>query len=175
MKSKIFLLALLLGAGCLLLASPAAAQIHPCPFGGCTLGTAANDVLTGGAGADCICGLQGNDVISGRGGPDDLYGNEGTDCLYGQGDNDDLYGGPARDFLYGGANRDNLYGGDGGDCLYGQADIDFLDGGVGTDACFTGEIHVSCEAINPTFTNCVKIQPNPGGTYQGPGDVVPGS
>lgn len=51
-------------------------------------GTAGNDLILGGPGADTIDGLGGNDCILGGGGDDLLSGGEGTDiCLGGPGIN----------------------------------------------------------------------------------------
>jgi Ca2+-binding RTX toxin-like protein len=50
-------------------------------------GTAGNDLILGGAGADTISGEGGNDCILGGGGNDTLYGDSGTDvCIGGSGD-----------------------------------------------------------------------------------------
>lgn len=49
-------------------------------------GTADNDLILGGSGADTISGEGGNDCILGGGGNDTLYGNSGTDvCIGGSG------------------------------------------------------------------------------------------
>ena len=50
-------------------------------------GTASNDLILGGSGADTISGEGGNDCILGGGGNDTLYGDSGTDvCIGGSGD-----------------------------------------------------------------------------------------
>ena len=46
-----------------------------------SLGTGADDVLTGTAGADSLIGAQGNDILAGGGGADVLYGGQGDDVL----------------------------------------------------------------------------------------------
>lgn len=53
---------------------------------GTLTGTAGNDLILGGPGADIIDGLGGNDCILGGSGDDIITGNEGTDiCLGGPG------------------------------------------------------------------------------------------
>lgn len=53
---------------------------------GAISGTAENDLILGGSGADTISGEGGNDCILGGGGNDRLYGNSGTDvCIGGSG------------------------------------------------------------------------------------------
>jgi Ca2+-binding RTX toxin-like protein len=53
-------------------------------------GTAGNDLILGGAGADTIRGEGGNDCILGGGGNDTLYGDSGTDVCIGGSGNDIL-------------------------------------------------------------------------------------
>ncbi len=65
------------------------------------LGTAADDVLNGGAGFDRLRGFGGNDVLLGRGGNDKLCGDSGAD---------DLDGGPGTDRVDGGPGPDTCVG-----------------------------------------------------------------
>lgn len=173
MSKRNLLLVLLLSGLLALVAGSAGAQA--CPGGLCTVGTAANDNLTGGPGNDCICGLGGNDVIRGAGGNDDLYGNGGSDCLFGDDQNDDAYGGNGTDTVHGNNHNDDVYGGNQNDCVFGDADEDDVYGDAGFDVCRTGPNFTSCENLSGLYF-CVKVI-NPdvgaGGTYTGPGDVVP--
>jgi len=57
---------------------------------GAISGTAANDLILGGPGADTISGEGGNDCILGGGGDDQLYGGSGTDVCIGGGGSDIL-------------------------------------------------------------------------------------
>jgi Ca2+-binding RTX toxin-like protein len=98
-----------------------------------TLGTAGNDALNGGAGADVLKGLAGNDVLGGGAGNDILQGGAGNDALDGAAGDDRLEGGAGNDTLAGGADNDRLDGGDGADTLGGSAGNDRLDGGAGND------------------------------------------
>jgi len=92
------------------------------------VGTAGDDVLTGGPGNDVIVGLDGSDRIHGRGGADticaglghsdSIHGGGGNDWLNGgEGSHDFLTGGPGRDYLRSEANRQNMAGGAGNDVL----------------------------------------------------------
>ncbi len=89
------------------------------------LGTANDDVLSGGPGFDRIMGFGGHDVLFGRRGNDKLCGGSGRDVLL---------GGPDNDRLFGQLGADNLAGGPGTDRAH---------GGPGNDSC-SGEIQISC-------------------------------
>ena len=78
------------------------------------IGSAVNDVLTGGVGSDSLFGLQGDDVLPGTAGDDLLYGGQGNDQLSGGTGNDTLSGDRGNDILTGGAGADVLlFGGRG--------------------------------------------------------------
>lgn len=70
------------------------------------VGTAANNSLKGGKGADKIYGGAGNDTILGGTGADSLFGENGNDLLKGEAGNDTLSGGSGNDTLTGGAGND---------------------------------------------------------------------
>ncbi|HET7488473.1 MAG TPA: calcium-binding protein [Acidimicrobiales bacterium] len=72
------------------------------------VGTDANDVLTGGAGADRLVGLGGDDKLDGGGGTDTLAGGAGKDTVLGGGGNDtiDESDGTGADVLDGGSGID---------------------------------------------------------------------
>ena len=71
-------------------------------------GGAANDGLTGTAGADSMNGGAGNDTFYGYSGNDTLLDGAGKDSLY-AGDGDDvLIGGLSKDKLYGGSGQDTF-------------------------------------------------------------------
>ena len=103
-------------------------------------GTAGNNVLAGGAGADLILGYDpvdpspdGNDNLTGNAGNDSLYGGDGNDTLNGNMGNDSLYGGDGNDFLNGGMSSDRLFGGNGDDTLLGGLGADTMTDGSGDD------------------------------------------
>jgi Ca2+-binding RTX toxin-like protein len=106
------------------------------------IGTDANDVKTGGPGADDLYGNNGRDDLSGGKGNDRIYGgygddvlsgDEGSDEIEGAQGNDKITGGTGDDNLKGGTGADTLYGGDGSDILNGGEDADSMDGGNGAD------------------------------------------
>lgn len=87
-------------------------------------GTAASELLTGGAGQDIIWGQGGADTLVGGAGNDGLYSGEFGgdrepdfvgDRLDGGDGNDQLTGGSGNDMLIGGPGTNNLIGGDGYD------------------------------------------------------------
>jgi cysteinyl-tRNA synthetase, unknown class len=88
------------------------------------LGSAANDVINGGAGADYLAGNRGNDVIRAGAGNDIVYGEWGRDYID---------GGDGNDILWGNDNNDTLLGGAGDDRLVGDRGNDQLTGGAGQD------------------------------------------
>jgi Ca2+-binding RTX toxin-like protein len=67
----------------------------------------AQNLLTGGAGADVLDGLTGNDSLVGGGGNDILLGGDGDDTLEGGDGNDALNGQAGDDSLVGGSGNDN--------------------------------------------------------------------
>ncbi|QXT39847.1 calcium-binding protein [Gymnodinialimonas ceratoperidinii] len=101
-------------------------------------GTAINDAVDAGDGADTVTGLsgddyvnagRGNDVVSGDGGRDTLSLGDGSDYVEG-GDGDDLiYGGSGRDEIWGGNQADTIHGGAGVDTIRGQQGEDLIYGG----------------------------------------------
>ena len=96
-------------------------------------GTAGEDEIIGGSGADRLYGKGGDDEIKGRAGDDRLYGAAGEDELYGGDGNDRLYGGTQDDELDGGRGHDRIYGGDGNDEIDGGDGNDRTYGGNGND------------------------------------------
>lgn len=93
----------------------------------------ANDVISGGDGADEIYGGEGDDTIQGNADGDTVYGGTGDDSLSGDTGSDTLYGGEGADNISGGDGFDTLYGGTGNDSLFGWGDDDTLFGGDGDD------------------------------------------
>lgn len=83
-------------------------------------GTAANDTIDAGAGADVVYGWEGNDVLIGGAGNDYLYDDEGDDRLD---------GGAQDDMLRGGMGNDTFVFGRG----YGRDTVNAYDPGVGFD------------------------------------------
>jgi Ca2+-binding RTX toxin-like protein len=78
-------------------------------------GTASNETLTGGIGADRLVAGGGGDQLSGASGNDALYGDSGDDTLAGDAGEDELSGGLGNDSLNGGSGNDKLDGGAGND------------------------------------------------------------
>ena len=94
---------------------PAAAPATCKGIAATTVGTSANDVLSGTPGRDVIVGLAGNDKLSGLAGNDLICGGKGKDTLKGGKGRDTLMGGKGNDALRGGAGKDKLIGGAGKD------------------------------------------------------------
>ncbi|HEY7382102.1 MAG TPA: calcium-binding protein [Beijerinckiaceae bacterium] len=97
------------------------------------IGTAAAEVIVGGATGARVFGLGGNDKLYGFIGNDFLEGGTGDDTLIGANGNDILKGGSGRDTLGGGNGNDQLFGESGNDVLTGGLGDDRLDGGLGND------------------------------------------
>jgi Ca2+-binding RTX toxin-like protein len=64
------------------------------------IGTAGNDVLTGGTDDNTLYGYAGDDILRDNLGNDTLYGGDGNDDLYGGAGNDSLVGGLGNDTYY---------------------------------------------------------------------------
>jgi Ca2+-binding RTX toxin-like protein len=88
------------------------------------LGSAGDDVFTGGDFDDVIYGNLGNDVLRGGAGNDAIYGGKGDNFLIGGADDDQLFGASGRDTLYGEDGDDYLAGAKGRDILFGGAGAD---------------------------------------------------
>lgn len=97
------------------------------------IGTADDDILTGGVGDDIISGLDGIDILDGDAGNDEINGGAGRDTIRGGFGNDVINGGEGIDSINGGDGNDELFGGADSDSLNGGAGDDFLDGGEGND------------------------------------------
>ena len=80
-----------------------------------TLGTNADDTLTGGSDAETIFAYQGQDKIYANGGDDKLFGQLGNDTLSGGGGADTIGGGRGDDLLFGGTGGDTFLFLSGGD------------------------------------------------------------
>lgn len=143
------------------------------------VGTAADDILSGGGGADRLSGGAGDDQLTGRGGDDRLTGGsgrdhldggEGDDSLSGQGGADVLMGGAGNDLLSGGKGADHLAGGEGDDRLIGGGGAqDTLDGGSGHDTLwggFEGRSDAAVDVLNGGAGDDVL--------HIGPGDIAMG-
>lgn len=122
-------------------------------------GTAEDDVINGGYGAQYIDGKEGNDTLNGGAGDDELYGGSGRDTLNGgmgndkllvspySGDGTALNGGAGADVLLGGCGDDELQGGSGNDVLdAGMGGYDVLNGGAGKDL-LTTALHYGGKVI----------------------------
>jgi serralysin len=106
------------------------------------VGNDADNVITGGAGADSVTAGLGADQISGEDGQDYLRGDAGDDSLSGGADLDDINGnmgndteagGLGDDWVVGGKDSDGLSGDEGDDIVYGNIASDWCDGGAGND------------------------------------------
>jgi Ca2+-binding RTX toxin-like protein len=96
-------------------------------------GSAQNDTVYLGNGADQYAGLAGNDTVFGGNGNDTAFGGNGADTLNGGTGADKLNGGNGNDTLNGASGNDTLNGGTGADKLNGGNDSDTLIGGDGND------------------------------------------
>ena len=120
------------------------------------VGTAGNDTLFGGAGADTVAGGAGNDFLIGEDGGDQLRGESGDDILFGRAGND---------MLQGGDGLDSFFGEDGNDTLIGGAGIDNMLGGPGADIFWVGHVsgpHDGIFDFNRAEGDRVQIQTVPG-------------
>lgn len=141
-------LAALVGAGAVLVATPADAAVYTSTGVRCTIvGTSSADVMRGDDRRNVICGRGGNDTIYARGGDDLVDGGSGNDRVYGGPGADRLLGGTGGDQLDGRSGKDVLVGGDwtdvliggsGADRLFGGAHGDSLQGGLGNDTLYGG-------------------------------------
>ncbi|MEO0682461.1 MAG: lectin-like protein [Pseudomonadota bacterium] len=93
----------------------------------------AANVINGTAGDDHIESGGGADRLKGRGGDDVLIAGAGKDRMQGQGGDDRLVGGPGDDLMQGQAGADVLLGGGGKDRLIGGGGDDVLTGGKQAD------------------------------------------
>lgn len=100
------------------------------PFGEVLTGTALEDVILGGFGADRIDGDDEDDIViadlfgAGLGGGDTIDGGEGDDIVFGNAGSDEILGGIGEDLLIGGFGRDKIFGGDGIDLIVGDLATD---------------------------------------------------
>ncbi|MEP4198375.1 MAG: calcium-binding protein [Aliishimia sp.] len=97
------------------------------------VGDNADNVLSGGAGADVLIGLAGNDTLNGGDGADDLTGSGGNDELNGGFGADILNGLGGADVLNGGGGDDDIFAGLGVDVVNGNAGDDLIFGNFGQD------------------------------------------
>jgi len=100
-------------------------------------GTANNENLQSGAGADVVFAGGGNDTVSTGAGNDQAYGEAGDDIIHTGSGNDLAFGGNGNDIINGGAGQDQLHGEDGNDILDGGAGdraADLAFGGAGNDS-----------------------------------------
>jgi hypothetical protein len=117
------------------------------------IGSAGNDKISGGDGADLLAGLAGNDRLDGGSGIDTAYyarsgagvavslgagtaSGEGRDTLVLI---ENVIGSNFVDVIRGSTGKNRLEGGDGDDRLYGLAGSDTLLGGAGNDRLFGGD------------------------------------
>jgi Ca2+-binding RTX toxin-like protein len=131
-------------------------------FDNLVLGTSANDVLSGAAGADSMLGRTGNDFISGASGNDTLQGEAGNDMMFGSTEQDYLAGGDGNDILYGETGNDILIGGRnfGEGTFVIAAYKDTLTGGVGSDT-FGLRIAAATSAPPPEPGEPIGFDPAP--------------
>ncbi|HEV2775046.1 MAG TPA: hypothetical protein VGV90_05605 [Solirubrobacteraceae bacterium] len=106
---------------------------------GTVTGTAGDDVIVTGDGADRVDGRGGNDTICARGGNDQVRGGDGNDRVLGGHGNDALRGDRGNDALRGGDGADSLRGDDGNDSVRGGDDDDFLQGNDDDDSMNGGD------------------------------------
>lgn len=161
MRKALFLLALCLCTGALLMLAPSAEAYEPLPCadtctcsGGCTwqceylgytttcgdYGICSGSPACSGGGGGCSC----SNPTYGTSGGDTINGSGNDDCIKGRGGHDTIYGNAGEDDLFGEGGNDTLYGGSGNDCLDGGSGTDNLRGDSGSDVCVNGESYVSC-------------------------------
>lgn len=112
-------------------------------------GTAAGDVITGGAlSLNVIDGLAGNDTIFAGNMGDQIWagdgidmvtGGNGDDRIVGAAGNDSLTGANGDDWIWGGLGNDNISGDLGDDFLSGNEGDDLISGGIGSDIIYGGD------------------------------------
>jgi len=103
------------------------------PGGSRFQGFAANDVFTGGVGADTIDGGGGNDQVFGGAGNDSVSASDGSNYLRGDEGDDRITGGIGFDDINGNMGNDTASGGFGTDWVVGGKDNDLLSGDAGDD------------------------------------------
>ncbi len=141
-------------------------------------GTAFDDNIFGGAGANTLNGLGGNDRLDGGGNDDTLNGGDGADVLSGNTGNDLLNGGNGADVLNGNAGADTVNGnagndtilyvmGDGQDTINGGADFDTIlisGGALGETLDVRASSPTAIDRIEGgTVSNVERIDANLGG------------
>lgn len=102
------------------------------------------DPLTGACGGK-LATIVGNgkaNVLTGTAGDDVIAAGAGADLVRGRGGNDLICGGPGRDVLRGGAGDDTIFGDSRRDILRGGAGFDTCRGGSATDTFATCEVKV---------------------------------
>ncbi|WP_346353280.1 caspase family protein [Azotosporobacter soli] len=109
-----------------------------------------------------LIGTAGNDVLTGGNGNDTINGGAGNDVLYGGNGNDVLYGGAGNDTLNGGSGSDAMYGGDGNDVLIWDASDSVLSGGAGIDTLTAAD---SAGAVNWNLAAYQDIEQFVGSAY----------
>ena len=92
-----------------------------------------NDTVLGGDGNDIIDAGTGDDSIDAGDGNDSVTGSDGVDTLSGDDGADTIDGGAGNDVINGMSGLDELIGGDGDDTLLGGADDDIVSGDTGND------------------------------------------
>ncbi|MBW8816379.1 MAG: hypothetical protein JF588_23410 [Caulobacterales bacterium] len=102
-------------------------------------GGAGNDTVAGGEGADILRGGTGDDVLQGGSGEDYLRGDDGADSLSGGDDFDDINGNAGADTASGGGGDDWVVGGKDNDSLSGDAGDDLIYGNLGADTLSGGD------------------------------------
>jgi Ca2+-binding RTX toxin-like protein len=108
------------------------APVAPRSVGFKIFGYGRNEVIVGGAGADCIKVTVGNDRV---------YAGKGNDTIVGGRGNVLIFGGPGHDRLFGGTGKNQLYAGTGNTLLVGGSHSNLLVGGPGKDQLFGGAGH----------------------------------
>jgi Ca2+-binding RTX toxin-like protein len=113
------------------------------------IGSASDNVITGGDLADVVDGQAGNDTIKGGLLGDTLVGQLGNDTIDGEAGTDTLSGGDGDDILSGGDDNDTVNGGAGNDKLKGGLGVDTINGDAGDDEINEGEETDNTDPMNP--------------------------
>lgn len=96
-------------------------------------GSAFDDKIDGGLGADSLFGHNGNDILMGGDGDDSIFGGNHNDTIYGDEGDDFIFGGSGNDLLDGGLGYDYILGGSGKDRIISNGFADMIDGGADID------------------------------------------
>lgn len=123
------------------------------------------DNMNGNMGADTLSGQSGDDWVLGGRDADLLFGDEGDDIVNGNMGEDTVSGGDGADFLRGGQHGDLISGDAGDDWLTGDRGDDTLSGGSGADTFFHATAGGADRILDFNFAEGDRVQLEAGRTY----------